>query len=121
MNNKHFKSNCIINGLAFILVILVSSCNTTRNTAYFQNLKKDTTLQKLVSKNSEPKIQKADLLGITVASLSPDNTAIFNAPQNAVGTLAGYLVDDDGNIQFVKLGTLHVEGMTRKEFVASLF
>jgi len=74
----------------------------------------------LVSKDFEPKIQKGDLLGITVASLSPENTIIYNAPQNAQGPLAGYLVDENGNIQFVKLGSLHVEGMTRKEMKDTL-
>src|SRR5665213_2009105 len=66
----------------FAFIIFLSSCGTTRNTTYFQNLQKDTTLRNLVSKNVEAKIQKTDLLGITVASLSPENTAIYNAPQN---------------------------------------
>ncbi len=104
--------------LAF--VILLSSCSSTNKTTYFQNIPNDTTLTNLVSKDFEPKIQKGDLLGITVASLSPENTIIYNAPQNAQGPLTGYLVDENGDIQFVKLGTLHVEGMTRKELKAKL-
>ena len=103
-----------------LLIIFVSSCSTTKNTAYFQNIQRDTTLQNLVTKNFEAKIQKADLLAITVASLSPENTAIYNAPQNALGPLTGYLVDENGNIQFIKLKNLHVEGMTRKELKAKL-
>lgn len=102
------------------LIILFSSCSSTKNTTYFQNIPKDTTLTNLVSKDFEPKIQKGDLLGITVASLSPENTIIYNAPQNAQGPLTGYLVDENGDIQFVKLGTLHVEGMTRKEIKDTL-
>ncbi len=102
------------------IVLFLSSCSTTKNTTYFQNLQKDTTLKNLVSKNFEIKIQKADLLEITVASLSPENTAIYNAPQNRVGPLTGYVVDEDGNIQFIKLGNLHVEGMTRKELKVKL-
>ena len=86
---------------------------------YFQNLQKDTTLRHLVSKNYEPKIQKSDLLGITVAGMSPD-IAFYNAPQNSAGPLNGYLVDENGNIPFIKIGTLHVEGMTRKELKALL-
>lgn len=102
------------------LIILFSSCSSTKNTTYFQNIPKDTTLTNLVSKDFEPKIQKGDLLGITVASLSPENTIIYNAPQNAQGPLTGYLVDENGDIQFVKSGTLHVEGMTRKEIKDTL-
>lgn len=87
---------------------------------YFQGIPNDTTLTKLVSKNFEPKIQKGDMLGITVSSLSPENTAIYNAPQNAEGPLTGYLVDKEGDVQFIKLGTIHVDGMTRKEFKSKL-
>jgi polysaccharide export outer membrane protein len=60
------------------------------------------------------------MLSITVASLSPENTAIYNAPQNSSGPLNGYLVDENGYIQFVKLGALQVAGMTRKELKAKL-
>src|SRR5665213_3272844 len=108
------------NRLFFCLFLLffvafLSSCSTSKNTIYFKDLPKDTTLDNVVSKNFEPKIQKGDLLGIAVASLSPDNTAIYNAPQSAQGPVPGYLVDENGDIPFIKLGTLHVEGMTRKE------
>src|SRR6476659_9393777 len=89
-----------------VLVFIFSSCTPTRNYTYFQNLQKDTTLRNLAPKNYEPPIQKNDLLGIAVASLSPDN-AFYNAPQNSVGPLNGYLVDENGNISFVKIGKLH--------------
>ncbi|MEO8763022.1 MAG: polysaccharide biosynthesis/export family protein, partial [Ginsengibacter sp.] len=115
--NKRFFSRAIFSSLCImlssLLLLIFSSCTSTKNTAYFQNLQKDTTLTNLASKNYEPLIQKNDLLGITVASLSPD-VAFYNAPQNAVGTLTGYLVDENGNISFLKIGILHVEGLTRK-------
>lgn len=103
----------IILFLAFITIF--SSCVSTKNTNYFQGINKDTTLTNLVSKNFEPKIQKADMLSITVSSLSPENTALYNAPQNVEGTATGYLVDENGNINFFKLGNIHVAGMTRSE------
>jgi polysaccharide export outer membrane protein len=104
----------------FIMVVFFSSCTTTKNANYFQGITKDTTITNLVSKDFEPRIQKGDLLSITVASLSPENTAIYNAPQNIQGTATGYLVDGNGNINFFKLDTLHVEGMTRKELKSTL-
>ena len=107
-------------GFTFLFFTLFSSCTSTKKTIYFRDIPKDTTLTNLVSKNFEPKIQKADLLSITVASLSPENTAIYNAPQNAQGPLLGYLVDENGNIEFIKLGTIHVAGMTRKELKTKL-
>jgi polysaccharide biosynthesis/export protein len=103
-----------------LFLIVFSSCTSTKQTIYFKDIQKDTTLTNLVSKNFEPKIQTGDLLSITVASLSPENTALYNAPQNAQGPLSGYLVDENGDIQFIKLGTLHVAGMTRKELKMKL-
>ena len=97
-----------------ISILLLPSCSSTKNAVYFKNLQKDTTLRNLVSKDYEPKIQKSDLLGITVASLSPD-IAFYNAPQNSQGPLVGYLVDEYGYIQFAKLDSIHAEGMTRNE------
>lgn len=109
-----------VSGFLYILVLLLFSCTASKKTIYFQDIPNDTTLTNLVSKDFEPKIQKGDLLAITVSSLSPENTAIYNAPQNAEGPSTGYLVDEDGNISFIKLGILHVEGMTRKELKAKL-
>ena len=103
----------------FALLVAVTSCTSTKNQVYFNNLQKDTTLRNLVSKNYDLKIQKNDMLGITVAGLSPD-IAFYNAPQNTVGSTSGYLVDENGNIPFVKLGTIHVGGLTRKELKDTL-
>ena len=109
-----------LSGIIFFLAIgILSSCGPARNTIYFKNLQKDTLLRNVVTPDYELKIQKNDMLGITVASLSPD-VAFYNAPQNSVGAVSGYLVDQEGNITFVKLGTLHVQGMTRKELKDSL-
>ena len=110
----------VITFTTVVLLTLFSSCTTSKKTTYFQDIPNDTTLANLVTKDFEPEIQKGDLLGITVASLSPENTAIYNAPQNAEGPLTGYLVDKEGNIQFIKLGAIHVDGMTRKQLKLQL-
>ncbi len=91
-----------------------------KNTIYFEGIKHDTTLTNLVSKNFEPRIQKGDLLGITVSSLSPENTVLYNAPQNAEGTATGFLVDSVGNINFFKLGLVRAAGLTRSELKEEL-
>jgi len=105
--------------ILFLLLMLASSCTSTKAPVYFQSLQHDTTLRNVVTPSYDLKIQKNDLLGITVASLSPD-VAFYNAPQNTVGALNGYLVDDKGDISFVKLGAIHVEGLTRKQLKDSL-
>jgi len=51
-------------GFTFLFFTLFSSCTSTKKTIYFRDIPKDTTLTNLVSKNFEPKIQKADLLSI---------------------------------------------------------
>jgi len=113
------KAERLINLVVVLLVLvtgcLISSCNTTKNAIYFQNIKNDTTLTNLVSKDFEPKIRKGDLLGITVSSLSPDNTVLYNAPQNIEGATPGFLVDSSGDINFFKLGSVHAEGLTRAQ------
>ncbi len=117
----HFK---IVVSAIFCSYML--SCAPVKNQVYFENLKKDTTLRNVISKDYDIKIQKNDILGISVASLSPD-VAFYNASQATASAASGgnaapaassgtsYNVDKDGNINFIKLGTLHVEGKTRKE------
>lgn len=101
--------------LAVAFLLLLGACNTAKKTTYFQDLQTDTTLNNLVSKSFETKIQPGDLLSITIASLSPENAAIYNAPPNNVGSLPGFLVDKAGNIDFIKLGKIQVAGLTREE------
>jgi polysaccharide export outer membrane protein len=103
-----------------LLLLVISSCTTTKSTTYFQDLQKDTTLSNIILSAPEPVIRKGDLLTITVASLSPENTLLYNAAPNMTGTTPGYLVDENGNIGFFKLGTLHVEGKTKKDLKQQL-
>jgi len=106
--------------LLVAIVLLFASCTTTKKSIYFTDIATDTTLTNLVSKNFDSKIQKGELISIMVSSLSPENTAIYNAPQNSIGTQNGYLVDPNGNIQFVKLGNVAAAGLTRDELKAKL-
>lgn len=72
----------------------------------------------------EPQIQLNDLMSITVSSSNPEASAIFNAPNESTNTTSsaaasantltiGYLVNQNGDIIFPVLGTLHVVGMTK--------
>ncbi|MEO6949144.1 MAG: polysaccharide biosynthesis/export family protein [Ginsengibacter sp.] len=108
--------------IIFLMVgtITASSCTSPKNNILFKDLPNDTILSNLVSKDFQPTIQRGDLLNISVGSLSPENTILYNIPQNIIVTQPGYLVDENGNIQFVKLGTLAVAGLTRKELKSKL-
>lgn len=74
----------------------------------------------------ELRIQKNDQLSIQVISASTDPAADvpYNLPVTAQGatgsTLGGYLVDAKGNIEYPKLGTFHVEGLTKDELAAEI-
>jgi polysaccharide export outer membrane protein len=86
------------------------------------------------AKFAEPVIQKGDVISIIVYSDNPEATRIFNQPLITTGTsgssqgsegsnsgltgtspsASGYLVDENGNIEFQGLGLLHVDGLTRR-------
>lgn len=114
------KINSGFFSLLIVLIATITSCRTAKPTTYFQDLPNDTTLTNLVTKDFETKIQTGDLLTITVASLSPENTVLYNAPQDAIGEKTGYLVNESGKIAFIKLGDIHVAGMTKKDLKTKL-
>ncbi len=131
INPKSMKIKYKALSVFTIIIVIFSSgfltsCTPTKNVVYFQNLQTDTTLHNLVNNNLELKIRKNDLLSISIISPDPVSTPLFNGTQGAsassgstaagsTGTGGGYLVDNNGNIVIYKLGSIHVEGLTRNE------
>jgi len=115
--------------VAFGYISFFDSCTPAKNIVYFQNLQKDTTLHTLVNNNVELKIRKNDLLNIVILAPAPDIN-LFNAASSASSSgssggnngnpVSGYLVDNNGNIVMYKLGTVHVEGLTKSELKKKL-
>lgn len=107
-------------------VFAMASCKVTKPSAYFSNLKKDTTLTGLVSADYELKIMKGDRLSIVVSSLSSLEDGLFNsaAASGAVAaggvTAGGFVVQQDGTVLLHRLGAMQVAGITRKELQAML-
>lgn len=114
-------------------ILLSVSCVNTRNSVYFLN-QKDTSLVSITTV-PETIIQKNDLLGISVSSLNPNASALFNAPNATFASAtssttglplqsSGYLVSADGFIQFPILGNIRAGGLTgnqlREQIVKSL-
>jgi len=113
--------------LSILVVIcvqmLLSSCASNRKTVYF-NDQQDAVLKSanVPSKNT---IHPNDLLSIAVTSLNPAATEIFNKPNNSYVSSTGlggvnqaspgYLVNDEGMIQFPVLGDLKIDGLTTNE------
>lgn len=105
--------------LLFVLPsMLITGCIDTKNVAYFNTVNETT----VASKTAIPEsiIQKNDLLSITVSSLNPQATAIFNPATAATGNAEGYLVSADGSIQFPILGNIKAEGLTKEQLRAEI-
>ena len=106
------------------IVIVMGSCGSSKQIAYFQNID---TLSLAASKGLyDAKIMPKDELTITVLTTNPEVSAPFNLTVNSKvgssgqmssggGSLQGYLVDNDGDINFPVVGKLHVAGMTKTE------
>jgi polysaccharide export outer membrane protein len=104
--------------------MLMGSCGSTKDVAYFQN-SKDVDLS-----NSaylyDARIMPKDQLTITVSTTEQDAAVPFNltvpTPYTAQSRssysqamLQMYLVDNDGNVNFPIVGTLHLGGLTKAE------
>jgi polysaccharide export outer membrane protein len=90
---------------------------------YF-DIKKDLETQ-IQNQNTHPVIQKNDLLSITVSSLSQEASQVYNVSNTVSGTgsgavLGGYLVNEEGNIQFPVIGSIKAAGLTREELQVAI-
>jgi len=102
--------------------MLLSSCGVKYKTVpYFTDLPLDSTIQEQIKNQTVLKIQKNDILSITVNSLNPEASAIFNMGSSSSGSNTasgnstapnGYLVDQNGNIQLPLIGSIQVFGLT---------
>lgn len=126
------KSNKIFLHFVSLGILFCSSCSTKNHLPYFTDLPvlNDTVVVNVES-NYALKIVPDDELLITVTSLEPSASAMFNLPMANVATrgiqevtgnvaLQTYIVSSDGDIHFPQLGTLHVGGMTTKELTEML-
>lgn len=115
--------------IIYLCFILFTSCVNTRKSVYFVD-QQDATLPSTIS-IPQTIITQNDLLSITVSSLNPSASSVFNAPNLTYATntptngggpvqASGYLVDADGNIQFPILGTIKVSGLTENQLRANI-
>ena len=110
------------------IVALAAGCSTTtyQQIDYLQDLNREATLE--MKENKGIVIQPQDQLSIIVSSRYPELSAALNKPSvsyqagselaSSSGSnqrLLGYVVDNDGNIEFPMLGIIHVAGLTRWE------
>lgn len=107
------------------MILLLGSCTGSRKVPYFQNIDK---ISLAASKGLyDARIMPKDQLIITVSGVTdPKVVSHFNLSMantmgvsgnlsQGAGTMIGYLVDNDGCINFPRAGRLHVAGLTKTE------
>lgn len=111
--------------LLSILTLAVTSCNTYRKINYLQDVVPDEAERIAINKGIL--IQPKDMISIVVSSRNPELALMFNLPvisyqagsESVSGQgsqrLLGYVVNNDGNIDFPILGLIHAAGLTRWE------
>jgi polysaccharide biosynthesis/export protein len=110
--------------------LVMTSCVNTRKATYFNDIA-DTAM--IAATNiPEPVINPNDLLSISVSSLDPQSTLLFNTPNlpvapggaatsnNTLQQAVGYLVNKDGMIKFPILGEIKAQGLTKKELETNI-
>lgn len=110
------------------IVVLAAGCSTTtyQQIDYLQDITRNETLD--MKENAGIVIQPQDQLSIVVSSRNPELSAALNKPvasyqagseitstNSGYQRLLGYVVDNEGNIEFPMLGELHIAGLTRWE------
>ncbi|HMM01883.1 MULTISPECIES: polysaccharide biosynthesis/export family protein [unclassified Dysgonomonas] len=108
-----------------ICILFFSSCNSSKNITYFQDIPLGQNISTV--KSSDIEVMPKDLISIVVSSKNPELATLFNLPkvsyqagsttsnENAGTQILGYTVDSGGNIDFPVLGTIHVAGFNRKQ------
>lgn len=110
---------------SFVLLSILTSCVSTKNITYFQNKDQiDITASKYLY---DAKIMPKDILQIQVFSMTPEASEPFNLVKAKTGSVTttsttgtggsvyDYLVNNDGNIEYPVLGTLHLGGLSKSE------
>lgn len=106
------------------MVLFLGSCSSYKKVPYFQNADSVSLAASRVLYDA--KIMPKDQLTITVLTTNPAASAPFNLSvsntistngqlNSGYGSLQGYLVDNEGYIDFPIVGKLHVEGLTKTE------
>lgn len=109
------------------IAVSLSSCRSQQNNmSYFVDVPAEAVAVLSANGDYSLKIQPDDELAITVTSLAPEATSMYNLPMANIakrGTkeatanigIQTYVVSTEGNINFPILGNIHVAGLTTGE------
>lgn len=107
-------------------ITLISSCVSTTNIPYFQNLNRtDRKRLDSVTNFTEPIIQPDDILSLSIITVDPQTSAVVNqsstletmgTPRNPSSReIEGFSVDKNGEIELAIIGKVKVSGLTTYE------
>lgn len=123
MSKKKFHYLYKSCSLLLLLALMLTSCGSTKKVPYFQN--RDSVDLALSKGLFDARIMPKDILQIRVFTVTPEASEPFNLMKGNTTTSStramdessvyNYLVDNDGNIVFPIIGTIHLGGMTKNE------
>jgi polysaccharide export outer membrane protein len=104
---------------AIVLSFLLLSCNSYKKAIYFQDVSRTDPSKEPIRNFSPITVQPEDILGISISSLNPESSAVFNFTSNSVNGMkenyGGYLVDQKGEIQLPIIGSINVANLTTSQ------
>lgn len=120
MNKKTYSFSLLL------MLFMLAGCQSYKKVPYLQNIPQTEATTPSTAFLYDARIMPKDLLTIVVSCTDPELAAPFNLTvANSTGSaqtslttqpvLLQYLVDNQGNIDFPVLGTLHVGGLTKNE------
>lgn len=106
-----------------LLGLIIASCSAPKDIAYFQDRQPGTSAPAIIRNSTPFKVRPGDRVSIYVKSRNEKLSQQFNMygsnnNNNSMGmnqNQYGYLVDENGEIDFPVLGKLKIAGMNRKE------
>lgn len=126
MRIKNFRRTALY--ASFFLLLLASSCTTPVDVAYMQDMGNGDITS--IPSAKPVTLQPGDRVLIVVKSKDPELSYLFNLStvsyrvgdrQSTLSSsqqVQSYLIDNEGNIDFPVLGTLHVGGLNREQIAA---
>lgn len=109
--------------LPVIAITLLTSCRTQKAFGYLEDF--TDTSGKVQVNYPEPLIQKGDVLSIVVYSEAIDagqTDRLYNLANAGTGssTTQGFLVDNDGNVQYPRVGKIKADGVTKPQLAEEI-
>src|SRR5438045_583003 len=110
-----------------ITIAVLASCVSQKKAYYYYLENVADTSGITVIKPTEPVIQKNDLLSIQVYSAATDpkvdvlyNLVNTNSTSTSSSAIIGFLVDQNGNIEYPRIGKIYAEGRTKEQLADTI-